>query len=88
MNFTTAVKLLATLATLIVKAIDTAEEAFPRKGQGAVKLALVKQILLSATEVADDVTSAQIDQLWPAIQKLIAGLVLLYNTNGKFNQAK
>jgi len=64
------------LVPAIIKAIKGVEEAIPVSGQGAEKLALIKEILFSISSKAEEV--------WPAIEKAIGAIVAIFNKLGIF----
>lgn len=70
------IKLLINLLPLLIQLIKSVEAAIPEKGQGAVKLALIKEILIAA----DSTLSA----FWPIIEIAISALVKGFNASGVF----
>lgn len=68
----TTVEWLPTIVTLV----QAVENAWPEKGQGAVKLMLVKEILVAV--------NSGIESMWPAIETMIAAIVKAMNLTGKF----
>jgi len=74
-TFLAVVQMLPTLITLIKQI----EELIPTSGQGAAKLALVREIVeASYTNVAE---------IWPIVEKVVAKLVTFFNTTGLFKKA-
>lgn len=71
-------KLLAQLLPILIQLIKAAEAAIPESGQGAAKLALVREIL----ESADDAIPA----IWPTVERVIGALVRAFNLAGAFGK--
>lgn len=67
------------LIPAIIQAIKAIEEAIPGSGQGAQKIAAIRQII----EQVSDQASA----LWPSIEKVINILVALFNSTGVFTKS-
>jgi len=78
-------KVAASLIPAVVAAVKAIEEALPEKGQGAEKLALVRQMIeqVFATVQGVSITFAE---LWPTVERLIAGFVALFNKLGQFRK--
>ncbi len=70
------IKLIASLMPALIQLIKAIELALPEKGQGATKLAMVKEILI----FTDNITEAA----WPAIEAVINALVKGFNISGVF----
>jgi hypothetical protein len=64
-------KLIVSLLPLLIQLVKAAEQAAPESGQGAVKLEMVRQILLATDE--------GIAAIWPIISKAIAAIVATLN---------
>lgn len=64
------------LLPAVVRAVKEIEALFPESGQGAMKLALIREAL---TDVAD-----HSETLWPLIEKLISAVVRIFNELGIF----
>lgn len=77
------IRIVAQLLPAIIEAIKAIEAAIPQTGQGAQKLALVRELIEAAFEAVQDagVTFADV---WPAIQRLVAKIVGLFNATGIF----
>ena len=69
-------KLILNVLPLLIALIKSVETVFPEKGQGAVKLALVKEILVSV--------DASVSAIWPTLETIIAGIVKALNATGIF----
>lgn len=69
-------KLLVTLLPLLTEMVKAVEKALPEKGQGAAKLALVREMLESVDDTLLDA--------WPLIERMISALVRMYNKIGLF----
>lgn len=70
------IKLLINLLPLLIALIKSVETAIPEKGQGAVKLAMIKEILISA--------DSTISAIWPFLEMAIGALVKGFNASGAF----
>lgn len=86
MQFLLIAKTVLSIFPMLVTAITTVEAAFPISGQGAAKLEMIKQILLGSAEVSADLQNGQFEQIWPAIQRTVSGLVGLFNATGVFQK--
>lgn len=77
------IKIVAQLLPAIIEAIKAIEAAIPQSGQGAQKLALVRELIEAAFEAVQDagVTFADV---WPAIQRIVAKIVAAFNASGIF----
>ncbi len=77
------IKIVAQLLPAIIEAIKAIEAAIPQSGQGAQKLALVRELIEAAFEAVQDagVTFADV---WPAVQRIVSKIVALFNTAGIF----
>jgi capsid protein len=80
------IKIVAQLLPAIIEAIGAIEAAIPQSGQGAQKLAMVREIVEAAFESVQD-ASVTFAEVWPAIQRLVAKLVTAFNGLGVFNKA-
>jgi len=84
-KFLAIVKTLVSLLPLLIEAIKAVEEAIPGKGAGEAKLAAVRAMLEASYAVANDL-GLTFAELWPAIEKTVAGLVGALNTAGVFKK--
>ena len=66
------------LIPVIIELLKTIEAAIPEQGQGAAKLAAVRQIL--------ELTDSSIKEAWPMVQGVIEVLVKTFNTTGVFKK--
>lgn len=82
-QFAQILKIILGIFPSIIQAIKALEELFPQAGQGAVKLEVLKTVVQEASELADDL-SVSFDQLWPAINNLVNGIVGIFNRTGLF----
>ena len=69
-------KTLLSLLPAIITAIKAIEEALPATGQGAAKLALIREIIESV--------SGELTELWPYVEKVISLVVSWFNKTGVF----
>ena len=69
-------KTLLSLLPAIITAIKAIEEALPATGQGAVKLALIREIIESV--------SGELTEIWPYVEKVISLVVAWFNKTGVF----
>ena len=77
MNAIAILKLVASLLPTLIQLIQAVEAAMPAAGQGAQKLALVKNIM---TSVDTSLVTA-----WPALETVIGAIVSVFNATGAFN---
>lgn len=70
------IKLMISLLPLLIQLVKSIENAIPEKGQGAIKLAIIKEILISA--------DSALNALWPIIESTINALVKAFNVSGVF----
>lgn len=78
---------LAQLFPAVLTFIRELENAFPQAGQGAAKLALLREMLEKAYVTIGDVT-VRWAELWPLLEALIAKIVALANSLGVFPKPK
>jgi hypothetical protein len=86
MQFLQLLKVMAQLLPMLGQIVQAVENIMPLPGQGAKKLALVRQILDNAYKIAGDLTIA-FDTLWPLISGAIASIVTLNNATGVFSRS-
>ncbi len=86
-NFLTIAKIVLTLFPAIIAAVSAIESALPQSGQGAAKLAAIKQILESAYAAAGEAAHS-FEQVWPVISSAVATIVGLFNSAGVFSKQK
>lgn len=77
------IKTIGALLPAIIALITSIEAAFPENKIGAEKLAMVKSALESVYAVAQD-GNVTFDEVWPVVEKLIAGAVVIFKKTGKF----
>lgn len=82
MNFIEIFKIIVSLVPLLIQAIKAVEEAIPGQGAGEMKLAAVREMLEAASTFAGDT----LDDIWPAIEKVIGSLVNLFNGTKVFSK--
>lgn len=85
MQFLSAVKLILSLLPMIIQVVQAIEAALPASGQGATKLAMIKEVLQSAYSTATDVT-ATFETVWPALEGTIKAVVSMFNSAGAFKK--
>ena len=76
MKWVELAKTLLSLLPAIITAIKAIEEALPATGQGAAKLALIREIIESV--------SGELTELWPYVEKVISLVVSWFNKTGVF----
>lgn len=79
------IRLILSLLPLILDTVKAIEAALPDGGQGKAKLALIRETLASAFDVADDVTTS-FEKIWPALERTVGAVVGLFNTVGAFKK--
>lgn len=70
------IKLVLGLIPTLIELVTAVEAAFPGGGNGALKLAFVKESLTTI--------DAGAAQYWPVVSKVIAAIVTLKNATGQF----
>jgi hypothetical protein len=83
MQFIQTARLILSLLPLILEAVKAVEAALPEGGLGAQKLALVRQTLQAASDIADDGFD-NFEKVWPALEKTIGAVVAMFNKTGLF----
>lgn len=83
MKYLTILKTIVAMLPIIIDAVKVVESAIPGAGQGAAKLAAVRALLESVSTVATDL-GASFSDLWPALEKVIGGVVSAFNAAGTF----
>lgn len=84
-NVLQTIKLIVALLPTLMEVIKALENAFPQGGNGAAKLAALREILAGAFDVVKDL-GVTFDQLWPALERVISSLVALFNKTGTFQK--
>ena len=80
------IKLILALLPSIIEAVRAIEAALPSGGQGAQKLALVRETLAAGFSVAGDAVTS-FESVWPAIERTVGAVVGLFNRTGQFNKS-
>lgn len=80
------IKLVLALLPSIIEAVRAIETALPASGQGAQKLALVRETLAAGFSVAGDAVTS-FESVWPAIEKTVSAVVGLFNRTGQFSKS-
>lgn len=62
----------------IINVLKALEEAIPGQGKGEAKIAIVRGALESVSD--------QVNTLWPALEKTIGIIVLVFNKTGVFQK--
>lgn len=86
MNIIKMLSLIPALLPGISDAIRQVETLFPDGGQGAAKLAAVRG-LLDGVVTASGEFSVEFGELWPVLERTVAGLVAAFNAAGIFKSA-
>jgi hypothetical protein len=76
------IKLLVQLLPVIIEAVRAIEAALPASGQGAAKLAILRETLGGAFELASDL-GIQFERAWPAIERTVGAVVALMNKTAR-----
>ncbi len=84
MEFLSTAKLLLSLLPTLITMVQTVETLLPANSSGEQKLAMVETMLTSANSVATDAV-AELTTVWPAIAKVVTGLVATFNATGLFH---
>lgn len=85
MQFIQTARLILSLLPLILEVVRAVEAALPEGGLGAQKLALVRQTLQAAFDVAED-SFGSFEKLWPALERTVTAVVGVFNTAGVFKK--
>ena len=85
MQYLAIIKLVLSLLPLIIDAVKAIESAFPASGQGAAKLALIKETIQQAYDAGNGAV-AKFDEVWPTLQKTVASVVAFMNSTGAFKK--
>jgi len=64
------------LIPTVIALIKEIEAVIPQSGQGAAKLAAVREIMAASYDCFTEV--------WPSLEKVIAALINLFNSTGVF----
>ena len=70
------IKLIINLLPILISLIKSVETALPEKGQGATKLEMVKEILISV--------DSGVSAMWPFVESTITAIVKAMNVSGAF----
>ena len=76
MKYLTLLRLAFSMLPIIHTAVDQIEDMFPQGGNGAQKLAMVKNIIESAMNMSE-LGSNAFTTLWPMIASIVADIVAL-----------
>lgn len=85
MQYVNTIRLILSLLPLVLEVIRAVEAAFPQGGNGAVKLALVREAIEGGYNLAND-TVVAFDTVWPAINRIVDASVVAYNASGAFRK--
>lgn len=80
------IKLILTLLPTIIEAVRAIEAALPASGQGAAKLALLRETLAAGFSVVGDAVTS-FESVWPALEKTVGAVVGLFNRTGQFGKS-
>ena len=80
------IKLILALLPSIIEAVKAIEAALPASGQGAQKLALIRETLAAGFGVVGDAVTS-FESVWPALEKTVGAVVGLFNRTGQFNKS-
>lgn len=83
MNFITIIKLIVKLLPTLIETIKIIEAHVTGKGKGSEKLETTRNIMEAAYEASQGETGS-FEQVWPAMNKTINGLVTTFNAVGTF----
>lgn len=83
MNFIEIFKLVVQLLPLLIEAIKAVEAAMPGKGQGEIKLGLIRSALEASYHAAGQI---EFNDIWSVLAKMIDGIVKLFNSTGVFSK--
>lgn len=83
-EFLLILEIITRLLPLLKEIIKSLEEMFPEKGQGEVKLAVLKEMVQASYEGSS--FKIPFEALWPKIEKLVAVIVKSYKLLGIFKE--
>lgn len=86
-KFLALFQLVVSLLPSIISIIKTIEASYQESGQGAVKLAFLREVLESLFEANKDGT-VTFDEAWPVLQKVSGATVNFFNSVGIFKKAE
>lgn len=86
MKYVEILRLVVAMLPTIIDAVKAIEAAIPESGKGAAKLAAVRTLLESIYSISGE-TVVVFGQLWPALEKIIGGVVGALNAAGIFKPA-
>ena len=78
-------KALMALLPIMIELVKVVEAQFPQAGQGAAKLAMVRQMLEAAVTAGSDI-GVSFDDIWPKLQGVVGSIVAVFNTTGAFKK--
>jgi hypothetical protein len=85
MQFITILKLIISILPFLIEAIKALEAAIPGQGKGEQKLATMHTAVEAAYSIGGD-DLPKLEVLWLAIQRVIDGLVGVFNSSGVFKK--
>ncbi len=80
MQFIKIMQTLMLMLPTLINVVRQVQELFPQKELGPQKLELVKQ-MTEAAHQADPDTNVDFDQLWPAVRRVIEGILTLVKSD-------
>ncbi len=83
----TVIKLLLSIAPDIIALIKKLEELWPSAGYGKDKLAIIKEYIQKAWDLAEGVLP-EFEKVWPKIEAIISGIIAILNGAGLFTTTK
>lgn len=81
------IRLVLSLLPMILDVVRAIEAALPEGGNGAEKLALVRETIAAGYAIATDAV-ASFETVWPALEKTVAAAVALFNATGAFRSSR
>jgi hypothetical protein len=82
MKYLEILKIVFAMLPVIHAIVDQIEELFPQGGYGALKLAMIKDMLQKAME-ASDIGGTVFNTLWPMLSGVIANVVAIKKATKK-----
>lgn len=86
-RFVNMVKLVVSVLPALIDAVKTVEAICGQTGAGSYKLELVRGLLEAAYEASDDV-SEPFEKIWNTLNRVVGGVVSLFNATGQFDADK
>jgi hypothetical protein len=85
-KFFVIIKAVLELLPMVIVAMKGLEDIFPENGSGALRLAVIRTTIEKLYTLGKNAT-VQFEELWPALETVIEGIVVVFNKNGVFKKS-